>query len=172
MENHSETTTNNTIPEEILERLAALEAAHQTALERVAELEARVLELEKSKKVTKKTKKIKKKKRKISGYNVFLGQKIKELRAEDSDLKGGAAMKAAAKIWRTLDDDEKDALVEIVAGFGGTRYTPYMGKRYHNASADVYATDATRQEIMSELTALAFTGEKIMIQTTQGNTSN
>jgi len=63
-----------------------------------------------------------------------------------------------------LDDGEKDALVEIVAGFGGTRYSPYMGKRYGAPSAQVYAVDATRQEIMSELTALAFAGEEIMIE--------
>ena len=43
-----------------------------------------------------------------SGYNVFMGEKMKELKAADSDLKGKDAMKAASKIWKTLKESEKE----------------------------------------------------------------
>ena len=37
-----------------------------------------------------------------------MGEKMKELKAADSDLKGKDAMKAASKIWNTLEESEKE----------------------------------------------------------------
>ena len=93
----------------ILARLAALEAANESQAQRIVELEREVQEL-KEEKPEKKTLKKKKKKRKgrKSGYNVFMGEKMKELKAADSDLKGKDAMKAASKIWNTLEESEKE----------------------------------------------------------------
>jgi len=92
----------------ILARLAALEAANESQAQRIVELEREVQQLKEQKPKKTLKKKKKKKKRGKSGYNVFMGEKMKELKAADSDLKGKDAMKAASKIWNTLEESEKE----------------------------------------------------------------
>ena len=69
-----------------------------------------------------------------------------------------------SEFYDDLDEKEIDILTDISKRFGGTRHTAYMGKRYPAVDGTTYATDGTRQEIMSELNALIFSGEKIMLE--------
>jgi hypothetical protein len=69
-----------------------------------------------------------------------------------------------SEFYDALDETEIDILIDVARGFGGRRYTAYMGRRYPSHDGTAYAADGTRQEIMSELSALVYSGEKIMIQ--------
>ena len=70
----------------ILARLAALEAANESQAQRIVELEREVQQLKEQKPKKTLKKKKKKKKRGKSGYNVFMGEKMKELKGKLSKV--------------------------------------------------------------------------------------
>jgi len=93
----------------------------------------------------------------------------RELDAQDTLAQAFEAHGLLSEFYDDLDEAEIDILTDITKGFGGTRYTPYMGKRYPNFDGNTYAVDGTRQEIISELSAMLYSGEKIVIQNRDGD---
>jgi len=93
----------------------------------------------------------------------------RELDAQDTLAQAFEAHGLLSEFYADLDAAEIDILTDITKGFGGTRYTPYMGKRYPNFDGNTYAVDGTRQEIISELSAMLYSGEKIVIQNRDGD---